>query len=57
MIFFTNLHTNSFILPPFMTNYQTGRECFKVSKLNDKSKKWVEVEDLGDFVIFSGTWL
>ena len=28
MIFFTNLHTNSFPLPPFMTNYQTGREWF-----------------------------
>ena len=25
MIFFTNLHTNSFPLPPFMTNYQAGR--------------------------------
>ena len=31
MIFFTNLHTNSFPLPPFMTNYQTSRKS--MSKL------------------------
>ena len=26
MIFFTYLHTNSFPLPPFITNYQTARK-------------------------------
>ena len=28
MIFFTNLYTNSFPLPPFMTNYQTDRQGY-----------------------------
>ena len=29
MIFFTNLHTNSFPLPQFMTNYQTDRKRYR----------------------------
>ncbi|XP_010669033.1 uncharacterized protein LOC104886264 [Beta vulgaris subsp. vulgaris] len=44
-----DLHLDGYV---YVRDYYT--ECFEVFRLNYKSKKWVEVKDLGNFIIFLG---